>query len=128
MNYHSTGHHNPNDTIQPLWRNKQHAIDVHKLFQKSLSQGNLDPWKFNNKLVPLGVRVSINAISWIGGHFDDFITTIPSNYDDEEYQAVDIAYKYGQHLVWGNKLVVHGGYNGQRTDELENIIQSYHKL
>ena len=93
-----------------LWKKGNFAINVHKQFIESRKAGELEKWKFENHVIDM--RVSINAISWLGSSFKDL------NVDKNEEQFLSQNYprsKGLKNIIYGDALCVHLAFGIQRS-------------
>lgn len=108
-----------------LWKKGNYAIEVHNQFIQSRKAGELEKWKFENHVIDM--RVSINAISWLGSSFKDL------NVDKSEEKFLSEIYprsKKLKNIIYGNALCAHLGFgpqrhfvvNGKRLDDMIDEI------
>ena len=111
-----------------LWQSRIAPIIIHKQFLNDVNNNNnnISKYYLENIIIDDYQRVSINAISWIGGDFDNFkeIHESEENWLSHEYPS-----KIKRpNIICGSVLCSHAGFFTQRTNELENLIQNYNSI
>ena len=72
------------------------------------------------------MALSINAISWIGGEFENFKEI---NDAEESWLSTEYPSKTKRpNIICGSVLCSHAAFFTQRTNELENLIQHYNLI
>ena len=107
-----------------LWKEetgKPICKEIHKAFIKARKNNTTDKWKFDKKVIDDYSRVSINAICWIGGSYNNFGKIVGE--DEEQWLSSDYPKKIKTPcVIYGGALCVHFAFYTQRDDELEKMI------
>jgi len=115
------------DCMGNLWNSMDRCKQLHQIFQKDLKSNDINKWKFSKWVLYDYERVSINAISWIGGSFENFGEIV--GWDEEQWLSCTYPSQIKtRNVICGNAICVHGAFYTQRNDELEKIIQHYSDL
>ena len=108
-----------------LWSSKTLLIEIHNQFQEDIKNNNIIKFKLDNIVLNNFNRVSINAISWIGGYIN--FNNISG--DEEQFISCVIPYYSNKpNIIFGDAICVHAGFFPQRTELLETIIQKYNDI
>jgi hypothetical protein len=101
------------------WKSSEISQAVHKKFIQARNEQTTHNWKFSKWELRLCERVSINAISWIGGSFKNFGKIVGK---DEEVWLSCTYPKQVQaiNVVYGDALCVHHSFRTQR-EKVNNI-------
>ena len=114
-----------NNCIGNLWSSQTLPIEIHNQFQKDIKNNDIKKFKLDNIILNNFNRVSINAISWIGGsiNFNNILG------DEEAYISCVIPRNSNKpNIIYGDAICVHAGFFPQRTELLETIIQKYNDI
>jgi hypothetical protein len=108
-----------NDCIGNLWSSKTLPIEIHNQFQEDIKNNNIIKFKLDNIVLNNFNRVSINAISWIGGYIN--FNNISG--DEEQFISCVIPYYSNKpNIIYGDAICVHAGFFSTKN----RIIRNYY--
>ena len=101
-------------------------LKIHTQFLNDIKNNDTKKYYLNDIILNDFRRVSINAISWIGGDFNNFLQI-----SEEEEQWLSVTYPFSTkrpNIILGNVLCSHAAFFTQRTPILEKLIQNYNDI
>ena len=106
------------------WKDGNICRKIHESFINSIKTNNLQKWKFSRWELLNHERVSINAIAWIGGSFDNFVNKIGKSEEcwlSETFPKENNVYN----VICGDALCVHYAFGPQRNLLTNDLLSKY---
>lgn len=109
------------------WKDPKYAEHVHRTFLNCVKIDALHSWKFNDKILEKGKRISINGISWRGDTFAKFRGQVGR--DEEKWLTVEAPPSWGPVVVNGSAICVHFAFCTQRGHiDSTDLLHKYSEL
>ena len=108
------------------WGNPHIALQKHEDFIKAILMNDIEKFKFNQWILHLYERVSINCISWIGSEFEKFNGKVEQ--DEELYLSVLKPQELKKpNIIYGQAVCVHYAFFTQREylNKNTNLLNRY---